>query len=136
MDKPTLWRMPTFTTHPFPRPHTVRRGWCMNVVDGDTVDCLVEMGLDVYQYVRVRLNKVDCPEIFHPKTENERLLGLRAKLAAQTLLLNKPVLLDFGAEAQIEGRYIADITYYVNAAPSDYGKYLINARLTKQDVSV
>jgi micrococcal nuclease len=38
------------------------RARCLNVVDGDTIDVLVDLGLRTYQTHRIRLAHVDTPE--------------------------------------------------------------------------
>tara|TARA_B100001245_G_scaffold1397_1_gene1094 strand:+ start:698 stop:1120 length:423 start_codon:yes stop_codon:yes gene_type:complete len=48
------------------------------VVDGDTVDCYVDMGFDVHKSVRVRLNGIDCPES-RTRDLTEKRYGLGAK---------------------------------------------------------
>ncbi len=129
-----LWRPPQFATHPAPRPKVTRRGMCLNVVDGDTFDALVEFGMDLYRYCRVRLKDKDCPEIFHPKSEAERSLGMEAFHATQTLLFNKPILLDMGSEEQTQGRVVAVTQYYDNKGWHDLGDYLEAHHLLKKDV--
>lgn len=43
----------------------------LRVVDGDTVDFMVDLGFSVYHRVRVRLAGVDTPEVFGVKRESE-----------------------------------------------------------------
>lgn len=43
----------------------------LRVVDGDTIDFMVDLGFSVYHRVRVRLNGVDAPEIYGVKRESE-----------------------------------------------------------------
>lgn len=113
----------------------VRRGICMNVVDGDTIDVLVEFGTDVYKYVRVRLAKVDCPETLHPKSPAEAALGQKAKAAVTELLRNQPVLVDLGAESQTQGRFVATVAFTRDGhAWEDLGQWLTDHKLLKSDV--
>ena len=51
------------------------------VVDGDTVHCLVSLGLDQYAYRSIRLAGVDSPELFSgPPEERERGRAAKAHL--------------------------------------------------------
>ena len=50
------------------------------VVDGDTLDLDVDLGLKVHAYIRVRLQGVDTPEIFGVEKESDEYAeGIRAK---------------------------------------------------------
>ena len=49
------------------------------VVDGDTVDLNVDLGFRIGINIRARLLHVDTPEIYHPKSPEERSRGLQAK---------------------------------------------------------
>ena len=52
----------------------------IRVVDGDTVDLLVDLGFKVHHVVRVRLLDVDTPEIHGVKhSSDEYAAGLKAK---------------------------------------------------------
>ena len=50
----------------------------LKIVDGDTVDVLLDLGFDIHKKERVRLSGIDAPE---SKTtdENEKKFGLEAK---------------------------------------------------------
>jgi micrococcal nuclease len=48
------------------------------VVDGDTVDCIIDLGFDVKIHERVRLSGIDTPEI-RTKDLQEKKLGFEAK---------------------------------------------------------
>lgn len=50
----------------------------VKVVDGDTVDLLVDLGFDVLHRIRVRLYGVDTPES-RTKNEVEKAAGLKCK---------------------------------------------------------
>lgn len=51
----------------------------LHVVDGDTLDLLIDWGRKQYTQERVRLNRINAPEISKAKTNDERIKGLEAK---------------------------------------------------------
>jgi len=48
------------------------------VVDGDTVDLLVDLGFDIHHKIRVRLYGINTPES-RTRDLEEKALGLKAK---------------------------------------------------------
>lgn len=50
----------------------------LKIVDGDTVDILIDVGFDMLRKERVRLNRIDTPES-SSKDITEKQLGLEAK---------------------------------------------------------
>ena len=51
---------------------------CLRVVDGDTLDCLIDLGFSVWKKVRVRLDGMNAPES-RTRDLEEKKLGLAAK---------------------------------------------------------
>ena len=49
------------------------------VIDGDTVDILIDLGFGLYKDVHARFWGINAPEISHPKDEEELLRGLATK---------------------------------------------------------
>ena len=62
---------------------------CINVVDGDTFDFIVELGFHIQTKIRVRLAGINTPEIRGTEKED----GLRIKRYVEDILLNKEVTL-------------------------------------------
>ena len=62
----------------------------LKVVDGDTVDLMVDLGFDVHHRIRVRLYGVNTPE---SRTTNalEKAAGLKAKEFAHDWMEQNPV---------------------------------------------
>ena len=62
----------------------------LKVVDGDTVDLMVDLGFDVHHRIRVRLYGVNTPE---SRTTNalEKAAGLKAKQFAHDWMEQNPV---------------------------------------------
>tara|TARA_R100000388_G_C7240022_1_gene160617 strand:- start:1654 stop:2040 length:387 start_codon:yes stop_codon:yes gene_type:complete len=50
----------------------------VKVVDGDTVDVIIDLGFDMFKKERIRLNGIDAPESRTLDTE-EKALGIDAK---------------------------------------------------------
>jgi micrococcal nuclease len=60
----------------------------VKIVDGDTVDIVLDLGFDVYRKERVRINRVDTPES-NSKDVNEKKLAIEAKNYVSTWLINQ-----------------------------------------------
>ena len=94
---------------------------CVNVVDGDTVDFLVDVGLKVSLKERIRLYGLNSNEIFGTKVGSvEYEAGLKCKNRVIELILNKEIWMQTIKDKQEKyGRYLAIIyflegTNYVN----------------------
>jgi endonuclease YncB( thermonuclease family) len=87
------------------------RAVCKNVTDGDTYDVFIDLGMNQYAYLTVRLRGLDTAEIFHPSNLAERTHGLAAKARAEELILQKPVLIRSFKDTETFGRYVADVYY-------------------------
>ena len=61
--------------------------WCkiLKVVDGDTVDVLLDVGFGIWMKERVRLNGIDAPES-RTRDKREKKFGLMAKAKVDHLL--------------------------------------------------
>lgn len=79
-----------------------------NVVDGDTMDVLVDCGFSIWVRHRFRIANYDAPESWRPKTEEERVQGNLAKVKATELLLNQEVTVRTYKE-DVYARYSADV---------------------------
>lgn len=60
----------------------------IKIVDGDTVDIVLDLGFDVYRKERVRINRVDTPES-NSKDVNEKKLAVEAKNYVSTWMINQ-----------------------------------------------
>lgn len=104
-----------FINHPIPFAMAPEyRAFCRYVVDGDTLDVFVDLGLFHYAYETVRLKDFNAGEIYRPKTEEERQLGYAAMNFIKEKILNKPVRIRTYKDTQSFGRYIADVEYFEN----------------------
>ena len=82
-----------------------------NVVDGDTVDCLVDLGFNATNRIRFRIKDdevyFDTPETWRPKTEAEEAHGEAAKARTIELLEGNRVVLKSAKKGKY--RYVAEI---------------------------
>lgn len=73
----------------------------LNVIDGDTFECLVDLGFNVVQKFKVRLDGIDTPE-------KDTKKGVAAKAYVEDLINNKDIILkDHGCEKY--GRALASV---------------------------
>lgn len=84
------------------------RARCVKVVDGDTVDCDVDLGFHITTRVRVRLAGINAPELNSPNAEH-RTLANEAKNHLIDSILNKDILLET-SKTEKYGRYLGSIT--------------------------
>lgn len=73
----------------------------VRVVDGDTVDALVNVGFAIYTHQRLRLARVDTPERNQPRF-------LEAKNFTESMIGGKDVVLRIGGKSKY-GYYLADV---------------------------
>ena len=64
------------------------RGKVTRVVDGDTVDCILDLGFNIHHSCRVRLLGIDTPES-RTRDREEKARGLLSKQALKDLLTDK-----------------------------------------------
>lgn len=90
-----------------------------NIVDGDTFDATVDLGFSISTAIRIRLDGIDTPETWRPKSEAEREHGEKAKAFVKELILGKNLKINsiyqgpynrYGARILLEdGRDLTDV---------------------------
>ena len=80
----------------------------LRVVDGDTYDMEVDLGFGIKFNARFRLNGIDTPETWRPKSEAEREHGERATARVKELIEGKEATI-YSYKLGIYGRYSADV---------------------------
>jgi micrococcal nuclease len=78
-----------------------------NVVDGDTIDALVDLGFNIQSKIRFRLYGIDTPELRSVVAE-ERVAANLSKTQLQSMVLNKNVTLKTYRPDKY-GRWLAEI---------------------------
>lgn len=94
-----------------------------NVVDGDTVDALVDLGFGISSKMRIRIYGIDTKEINSKYTE-EREMAMKAKTFVTLFLLNRKVLLTTYKPDKY-GRYLAEITFILDGIERNIGNMLL-----------
>ena len=81
----------------------------VRIVDGDTLDLLVDLGFRVFVKVRVRLYGIDTPETYGVKKDSEEYAkGVAATESARTWLCsnnNRVVICSHDGRALGQGKY-------------------------------
>ena len=90
-------------------------GVCTRVIDGDTIEVVLDLGFRIMNTIRVRLADVYAPEIFSGPTE-EREKGARAKAFLSNLLLEKMVMVKTAKDTTSFNRYVATV-WVANEVP-------------------
>lgn len=60
----------------------------IKIVDGDTIDIVLDLGFEVYRKERIRINRIDTPES-NTKNELEKKLAAEAKDYVSKWMLNQ-----------------------------------------------
>jgi micrococcal nuclease len=86
------------------------RGVVKRVVDGDTVDVVLDLGFGMTTTQRLRLDDFDAPESWRPRNEAEKIHGEAAKKRAKELLEGVDGLIFITSkDIGVYGRYGASI---------------------------
>lgn len=103
---------PVFQSHPMSfadaRSHGCVRGVCHHVVDGDTLDMLLDLGWYHYAYVALRVAGIDTPEIRGVPPETKKA-GLLAKARVEELTLGRCLLIRSHKHRMTFNRFVADV---------------------------
>ncbi len=87
------------------------RAKVINIIDGDTVDLLVDKGTDDYKKMRIRLKGINAPEIHNVKHGSKtHIKGMASKKVLEEKILGKEVMLTtYKDKTGKYGRYIGVI---------------------------
>lgn len=80
-----------------------------NIVDGDTVDAVIDLGFSIHVTHRLRLLGLDTPEL-HDRNPEVRSRAVAARAFLQEALLGKQVVLTT-RKSDSFGRYLAEVWY-------------------------
>jgi len=58
----------------------------LKVIDGDTVDIVIDLGFNINMKIRIRLIGYDAPEIYEAITEKEKVAGIKCREYLKKLL--------------------------------------------------
>lgn len=101
-----------FATHPAEYADAIKRGLfravVRHVVDGDTVDVLLDLGWYQYAYQCLRLAGIDTPEL-RGTAAPVRAAAYAARDRVAALVEQQPVLLRSHRQETTFGRFVADV---------------------------
>jgi micrococcal nuclease len=79
---------------------------CTRVVDGDTIDVIIDFGFKLTLAMRLRLSRINAPETRGKEKEQ----GLVSKQKLITLIEGKDIIIETEKQGKY-GRYLAEIYY-------------------------
>jgi len=95
----------------------------LKVVDGDTIDVMVDLGMNVFRKERLRLYKIDAWET----RGEERPWGLEAKEALKDLLDSKDVYIEsYKDKTGKYGRFLATVFVKDGATTINVNEWLVD----------
>ena len=91
------------------KPNYSYRAKIIRVVDGDTVDADIDLGFKVTSHQRLRLARIDTPEL-NSKDPQVRQNAVDATEFVRSKILNQTVFV-VTTKSDLYGRYLAEIFY-------------------------
>ena len=88
------------------------------VVDGDTLDLDIDMGLRIHAHERIRLNGIDTPETHRPKSDAERVHGHHAKAFVEAVAPVGTLVFIRTHKSGKYGRWLADVELVEATGPN------------------
>lgn len=85
---------------------------CTNVVDGDTIDCVIDLGFGLKATHRLRLYGINTPEK-RSLVKEERRRALQAEAYTTNLVLGKEIMVQT-YKSDVFGRYLAKVFVALN----------------------
>lgn len=106
----------------------IRRATVVNVVDGDTLDAVVDLGFDhITTRKRFRILDIDCPEVRGAEREE----GLKVKQYVEELLKDKQVYIQSFRKDSF-GRWLSDLYFYdEDGTEVNYAEHLLELGYAK-----
>lgn len=80
----------------------------VKIVDGDTIDVIIDIGFNILRKERIRLSRIDTPES-NSKDEKEKLLAFEAKEFLSLWLVDQNELKIKTTKDDKYGRYLGEI---------------------------
>ncbi len=106
------------------------RGHCCGVRDGDTIEALVDLGLDHCAYEAFRIKGLRCAET-RTKDRAEKKLGMAAKNEAMDFAWDMHILIRTSktknADKKTFSRYVADVLVWDETEWKDFATHMKEA---------
>ncbi len=80
----------------------------MRVIDGDTIEVMVDLGFNVLTKQVLRLNNIDTAEIYRPTNNEEKELGIEAKKFVEDFIGDSELTIKTNKTGKY-GRWLADV---------------------------
>lgn len=109
------------------QPEYIYKAKIVNVVDGDTVDAIIDVGFQITMAQRLRVNRINTPET-NSKDELIKAKALAAREFTSQALLNKEVIVST-RKSDAFGRYLAEIYYLENGEQKNLSDVLLTQGL-------
>lgn len=116
---------------------------CVYVVDGDTIDVILDFGFSLKQKMRLRLSGINTPEL-NSQDEEEREKAEHAKSFVKNALFHdnafsvsrslivRTIKTKAGKERQTFGRYVAEVFFQHNDVLESLNELLVAEGLAEQ----
>jgi micrococcal nuclease len=85
------------------------RARLLQVVDGDTVDVLLDLGLGIHREERLRLARIDAPEVRGAEAAQGRAASLRLRVLLGTAVDGWLLVRTIKDKREKYGRYLAEM---------------------------
>lgn len=94
----------------------VYRAKLERVIDGDTLEVVIDLGFNIFRKIKVRLKDIDTPEIFRPSCDKEKKHGEKAKQFVEDFIEKNAypgqMIIKTVRDTGIYGRYTAVVYRY------------------------
>jgi len=106
----------------------------LRVVDGDTLDLEISLGMGIYIKERIRISGIDSPETYGVKKESEEYRsGMITKNRLKNLVLGKKIQINTHKDKKEKyGRYIADVYLLEEGLLLSVGDILVQEGLSEK----
>ena len=111
----------------------VYKATCLRVVDGDTLDLNIDLGLDSHRHERVRLFGINTPETYGVKKDSEEYqAGMRSKERLTQLVTGKLLWVETEKDKTGKyGRYLATLWVETDGALTNINETLVSEGLAE-----
>ena len=109
------------------------RATCKRVVDGDTLDLSIDLGLSTFRSERVRLYGIDTPETYGVKKDSEEYkAGLKSKQRVADLVTSRSLFVETHKDKTGKyGRYLATVWVVVDGTLMNVNETLVEEGLAE-----
>jgi micrococcal nuclease len=109
------------------KPSYVYKGNVQKVVDGDTIDVLIDLGFKIYIKERLRIARIDTAELSSKDPETVKMaIAARDFLVAHLVGMDVIILT---SKSDKYGRYIAEVIYVDNGIEKNISDILLENKL-------